>query len=272
MNEIKDPYTLLEMVVDTQTNLVVIIEDEKPILINKAFKDFFGVNSFEQYTQGFGAFINNFVPHPSYFHAGKIAEGETWIQSLMALADKDKIVSMLNTSHEPRAFNVTLNDAHEQYTVMSLEDISANLIKCIMIENDMNMDEKSGAYTKDYFLHTAEILQDGAAYNEKEVGLSLIHLDVTDEVVFRDSVKRIKGVIRENDILVKWSGDMLLLAYLTDKKDNAILFTKKVHGLLRSVNASTVISLVHADEKIPSLIHKMRTELDALNKNEMKVL
>jgi len=272
MNDIKDAYTLIQTIVDTQENLVVVIEDEKPVLINKAFKDFFGVSSFEQYHNDFGSFINNFVPHPSYFHEGKVEKGQSWIQALNALDEKDKIVSMLSTSHEPRAFSVKLNDTHEVYTVLSLEDISANLIKCIMIENDMNMDEKTGAYTKDYFLHTAEILQDGATYNEKDIGLSMIHIFDANTDDLKTAVKEIKDVIRQNDMLVKYSGNTLLLAYLIDKKDNAILFTRKIHTLMKSGSSCAVIDLVGKKEKIPNAIERLKTSLDSLSENEMKVL
>jgi len=272
MNEIKDAYTLIQTIVDTQENMVVVIEDEKPILMNKSFRDFFGVSSLEQYNRDFGAFVNNFVPHPSYFHTGKIEEGETWVEALNSLEDKDKIVSMLSKSHEPRAFGVKIDDMHDVYTVLAFEDISANLIKCIMIENDMNMDKTSGAYTKDYFLHTAEILQDGASYNEKDIGLSLLHLYDADEDELRSAVSKIKAVIRQNDILVKWAGDILLLAYLVEEEENAVRFTKKIHSLMPYRSSSAVVSLVKKGEKIPNAIHRMRTSLDELSENEMKVL
>ena len=83
---------------------------------------------------------------------------------------------MFNTFHEPRAFGVAIDSSHPDYTVLTLTDISATLIKRIMIENDVSVD-KRGAYNKEYFLHTSEILQDGARFNEKEIGLTLINLE-----------------------------------------------------------------------------------------------
>lgn len=272
MNNIKDAYSLIQNIVDAQEKLIVIIENEKPILMNKVFRNFFGVSSLEQYINDFGLFVNNFVPHPSYFHAGKVEANQTWIEAMEAMDEKDKIVSMLSTSHEPRAFSVKLDHAHKDYVVLSLEDISANLIKRIMTENDMNMDKKSGAYTKDYFLHTAEILQDGAAYNEKEIGLTMMRLFGTEEDTIVSAVSTIKSVIRQNDILVKYSRDTLLLAYLIEKKDNAVLLTNKLQSLMKQGSASTVVSLVKKGEKIPTTINRMLSSLTELNIDEMKVL
>jgi len=272
MKEIEDAYTLIQTIVDTQENLVVLIEDEKPILINKAFKKFFDVRSLEQYNEECDAFINSFVPHPSYFHAGKVEAEQTWIEALNALDEKDKIVSILSTSHEPRAFQVTLDNTHPRYTVLSLEDISANLIKCIMIENDMTMDKGTGAYSKEYFLHTAEILQDGASYNEKEIGLSLMSIPDSSEEGVSKIVTKIKSVIRQNDMLIKYSSGRLLLAYLIDLEENAVLFSKKIHSLITGSNASTVVSLVKQDEKIAQALRRIESALDVLNENEIKVL
>ncbi|MDF1879864.1 hypothetical protein JHD50_00875 [Sulfurimonas sp. MAG313] len=270
MNEIQNPYALIQAIVDVQSSLIVIIEDEKPILMNLAFRKFFGVSSFEQYQKDFGSFINNFVPHPSYFHSGKVKEAETWIESLSLLSNEDKIVSMLSINHDPRAFSVHLDSSHESYTVLSLEDISANLIKRIMTDNEMNLDKASGAFTKEYFLHTSELLQDAASYNEKEIGITMIHL--FDEENLVSSVAEIKKVIRQTDILVKWSYTTIVLAYMVDNKDNALLLTKKVQALLKHGSSGAIVSLVNKKNKIHGSINTMHSHLDELNENEIKML
>ena len=99
------------------------------------------------------------MPHPAYFNMNKVEEGQNWIGVLEGLPEEKKIVSMLNTFHEPRAFGVTINNAHPDYTVLIFTDISATLIKRIMIENDVSVDKKSGAYNKEYFLHTFKMVQ-----------------------------------------------------------------------------------------------------------------
>ena len=232
MNEINRPYELIQSIVDAQENLIVVMEEGRPILMNCAFIDFFAVSSFEQYKKDFGAFTNNFVPHPAYFNMNKVEEGQNWIEVLESLQEEKKIVSMLNSFHEPRAYGVAIESSHPDYTVLTLTDISATLIKRIMIENDVSIDKKSGAYNKEYFLHTSEILQDGARFNEKEIGLTLINIIDADNEVLADLVSKIKKSIRDNDMLVKWSSHSLLLAYLVDKEDNAVIFSKKLQELV----------------------------------------
>jgi hypothetical protein len=277
MNEITEPYGLIQNIVDSVDDLVVIIEQTRPILMNRACCNFFGVRSIEEYSQNFGTFSNNFVPHPAYFNMNKVPEGKTWTEALSELEEKDKIVSMLNTFHEPRAFSVKVDSSHPTYTVLSLNDISANLIKRIMIENDVSIDKRSGAYNKDYLLHTAEILQDGAAYNEKEIGLTMIKVPQVQEDTLSTLVKDIKNEIRQTDMLVKWSSNTLLLAYLIDKEDNAILLSKKLQELVlkersggRDFNLS--VTLVKKKEKLATAIKRLNEGLEKEGLNKLKLI
>lgn len=277
MTDIKEPYKLIQNIVDGQENFILIIENEKPILMNKACCKFFGVNSFEEYSSNFGDFVNNFVPHPAYFHMGKLEENQSWIDAVDGLDEKDRIVSMLNTAHEPRAFSVKFDTSHPSYTVLSMTDISANLIKCIMIENDVSVDKQTGAYNKEYFLHTAEILQDGAAYNEKEIGLTMIKVLDFQEESLKNLVSEIKNSIRENDMLVKYSSNTLVLAYLVDKEDNAVLFSKKLQALMmkersRGVNFNLSVTLVKKKEKLTASIRRLNEAIDEASVNKLQLI
>jgi hypothetical protein len=277
MNEINNAYQLIQNIVDAQEDLLILFQGEQPFLMNQAALDFFAVSSFSQYQEQFGAFSNNFVPHPSYFNMHKVNEGESWIAALAALDEKDKIVSMVNRSHEPRAFGVSVNTEHDEYTVLTLKDISANLIKCIMIENDVSMDKHSGAYNKEYFLHTSEILKDGAAYNEKEIGLTMMRLDVDNKDAFTQVVSKIKEGIRQNDMLVKWSSNTLLLAYMVDQADNAMVLSQKLSSIISQerssgMNFNLAVTLVKDNEKITGAISRLNQSLEEEGMNKLKLI
>ncbi len=59
LNEIS--LSLIQSIVDSQKDLIVIFHDGKEVLINQAFKKFVGTSSMEQYREDFGPFLNNFV-------------------------------------------------------------------------------------------------------------------------------------------------------------------------------------------------------------------
>lgn len=272
MLEINEPDKLIQSIIDTADSLIIIIEGTKPIMMNKALSDFFAVSSFEQYSKDFGSFVNNFIPHNSYFHSGKVAEGETWIEALSKLDEEERIVSMINSSQEPRAFSVRLDNSHKDYVIVSMRDISASLIKRIMIENDVSIDQNSGAYNKDYFIHTSELLQDGAAFNEKSIGITMINILDSDTQSLNKLVADIKSNIRQNDMLVKWSREVLLLAYLVDTKENALLFTKKLQAVTKTELMGLALTLVKKGESIINATKRVSAVLPEIEGGELKVL
>ena len=274
---VKDANRLIQNIIDAQENIICIFEDAELILVNKAFNTFFSVNSLEQYTQEFGPFVNNFVPHNSYFHNEKVKEGEKWIEVIEQIEEKDRIVSMLNANYEPRAFSVGVDSSLSGYSVLTLSDISQDLIKRIMIENNVSIDEKSGAYNKEYFLHTSESFHDAAVFNEKSIGITMIEIDENGESGFLAKVVScIKNRIRQDDMLVKYSESVLLLTYLVDSKENALQLSKKLSSVsqeesCKGLSIKMTVTLVQEQEKIGRAVTRSNALLAELEKKEIRL-
>lgn len=228
---------LVESIVNMQKDLIVIFRDNKIVLMNNALKRFFAVSSLEQYREEFGPFVRNFVPHPSYFHSEKIQNKAPWYDAILELSELDRVVSMVNPSYEPHAFSVQINKI-EDYVVVLFSDITQTLIKRIMIENNANIDAKSGAYAKAYFLQIAQSYQDAALFNKKIISGILIKTDISDEKKLKDFVVKIKGVIRQDDMLIRWDSDSFFLLYLMDTTQN----TKVMMNKLNQISTSELIT------------------------------
>lgn len=232
----EDCILLLQSVIDTQKNLIVILHDNRPILLNRAFQKFNNVTTPKEFLREFGSLIYRFVPHDSYFHAGKVDNPDEWTTALLELPEQDRIVSMVSTFAEAYAFLVTIDTPAEGYTIVSFTDISQDLIKRIMIENDVSIDKESGAYNQDYFIHTSKSFQDAAQFNKKSVGITMVELMMSDadaERYLRDFTSSIKSNIRQSDMLVRWGKKVFLLAYLIDTPENAMNFSKKLLNVMR---------------------------------------
>ncbi|WP_039919847.1 hypothetical protein [Sulfurimonas gotlandica] len=245
---------LLQSVIDSQKDLIVIFKDDEPILTNKSFNKFFAISSCESYLREYGAFVDNFVPHPLYFYKEKISAGEKWFDSILKLPEIDRVVSMMTPSFEPHAFSVELKQITSEYTIATLNDITQSLIKRIMIENNANMDVKSGAYAKDYFLHIARSYQDAAQFNEKIIGAILITLeDDSQELTLCNSVNHFKNSTRQDDMLIRWQDNSFLLIYLVDSEENA----QKMMYKLKNKNYSLELYIQKKDESIKALIKRI---------------
>lgn len=221
--------------------------------------------------------MNNFVPHNSYFHSEKVKEGETWLEVIEQIEEKDRIVSMLNANYEPRAFSVGVDSSLPGYSVLMLSDISQHLIKRIMIENNVSIDEKSGAYNKEYFLHTSDSFHDAAIFNEKSNGITMIEIDANEESDFLARVVScIKSRIRQDDILVKYSDSVLLLAYLVNSKENAMQLSKKLGSIsqeesCKGLSIKMSVTLVQEQEKIGRAVTRANASLAELGEKEVRL-
>ncbi len=268
LDEVSECSKLFQAVVDMQKDLIVLIHDHAPVLFNRAFRDFTGIDTPKQFLREFGPLYNRFVPHDSYFHAGKTDNPEEWTEALMELPENDRIISMLSCRIEPHAFSVAVQNPVSGYTIVTFTDISQDLIKRIMTENDVSIDKPSGAYDKEYFLHTSKSFQDAAKFNKKRIGITIIELISSDTEIaqthLRDFTFGIKSSIRQSDMLVRWGEKTFLLAYLIDTEENASVINSKLleiichepYERLNNVDVRLGYAVSNEDDDIHSTIYR----------------
>ncbi|MDP3266792.1 MAG: diguanylate cyclase [Sulfuricurvum sp.] len=264
---------LFTSAINTQKDLIVLMYKNTPILFNKAFQNFSGISSVKEFLREFGPLHDRFVPHNSYFHTGKTDSPDEWTIALMALPEHDRIVSMFNSRTEPFAFSVGVDNCVPNYEIITFTDISQDFIKRIMIENDVSIDKESGAYDKEYFIHTSKSFHDAADFNKKAIGITMIELMSTDheaEKFLRDFTASIKSSIRQSDMLVRWDKKTFLLAYLANTAEDVIAFSQKLLLIMRQepferLNAISMrmgATVQNEKEDITVIIKRAQTALE----------
>lgn len=261
---------LIKSIVDTKKDLLILFKGEEPLLTNSAFNRFFGVSSLEDYKRNFGGVLDSFVPHPDYFYKDKVEPGESWFDAILKLDEMDRIVSMITSSFNPCAFSVNVDRSVEDYSVVTFTDITQDLIKRIMIENNANIDKKSGAYDKEYFMHVSKSFEDAASFNEKILGSILISVDANenpnfanDEKALKEFVNNIKNSIRKDDMLVYWGDGSFLLVFLVESKENAQQMLNKLLALvesssMRNLGCKLNLAFQKEQESIDALIKRIQ--------------
>lgn len=251
-------FALLETIANDTQEFILIYKQERLLFTNKAFNSFFGVSSLDEFQTHFKSITDLFVPHPSYFNAQKIPEGKSWFEAILALDPLDRVVSFLSQTHDPHAFSVTINEDVPEYRVVTMRDITESLIKRILIENNMNIDPRSHAYTKQYFLHVKQSFEDAALFNEKLIGLSSIQIESDEEFKPAVFVETLKGSTRENDMIVAWKSDTFLMAYLVENATNAAAVEKKLCEVLKKDYKCKLSSILQKEkESIAKMIHRI---------------
>ena len=258
-----DTLALTKKIADMQQEFVIVFENEDIVLTNKAFNRFFAVSSTEDYKESFGAFINNFVPHPSYFNAQKIENDESWFEAILKLDEVDRVVSILSSSHEPCAFSVAIDNSLDNLNIVTFTDITQSLIKRIMIENNASIDLRTGAYTKQYFLQIKQSFEEAALFNEKIIGLLMISIhDEIESASAKEFIAMLKKYTRQDDMLIKWSKNQFLMAYLVDNEQRVQQVQNKLQSILNNREVNTLnfeLTSVHQinQEKISQLLEKL---------------
>lgn len=247
---------IMRAIADAQKDLVAVFREKELVLVNKAFEKFFAVASLEQYKQEFGPFVRNFVPHPSYFHGENLEKGASWIDAILELNASERLVSMVTPTYEPRAFSVAIQKV-EEYAVVTFSDITQTLIKRIMIENNTSIDVKSGAYSKNYFMQIAQSLEDAALFNKKIISAVLVQIEKKDGSQLRDDAEllktlatTLKGVIRQDDMLIRWDDNTFVVLYLVDNAANAGAMLEKLQTFWQKKQGEAVMcTLKHFIQK-----------------------
>jgi hypothetical protein len=253
---------LLHAISEETKEFILIFKDEKILFSNHAFNSFFGISSIEDFTANFRNIVECFVPHPSYFNAQKIEQGQSWFEAILALDEIDRVVSFLSQNHDPHAFSVKINQDTDDYSIVTFSDITQTLIKRILIDNHMNIDTQSGAYAKEYFLHIKQSFEDAAAFNEKHIALTLITIQTQEEFDPKEIADILKNNTRDDDMIIRWATEQFLMAYLVDDAAKAQAVGDKLQTVLHKHTSSSfgieLFSVLQQEhEKIARLLNRV---------------
>jgi len=254
--------SLLQGLANHQKELVVIFHKDTVLLTNNNFNTFFKVSSTAEFNSSFGNFIDNFVPHPYYFHKEKMAKEESWFDAILKLPQDDRIVSMMTPNFEPHAFSIEIDIDTNEYYIVTFTDITQDLIKRIMIENHANMDKNSGAYAKEYFLQISKSYEYAAKYNEKSIASILISIEIKNSDDSKEFVNSFKNLIRKDDMLINWSSNSFILVYLVESQENAKQMFLKIQSIItkppiKKFKSKLQLTIQEENENIKSLIKRI---------------
>lgn len=248
---------IIESLIDMNKDLVFVFHNDKPILFNKASKNFFGLDSLEEFAREFGTLENRFMPHDFYFHAEKTEENQTWRQAISSLDESDRIVSMLNHNIKPHAFSVTIDIPVDGYEIVFFHDITTDLIKRIMTENKTNLDTNTVAYTRNYFEHISSRLITAAIFNEKSIGICLVEFDSDDKNFIKSISESIKSNIRTDDMLVRWSEKSFVIVFLVGSEEHVHLFGRKIVDTIKELHLSQTVRIGMSVQREQDTVQKI---------------
>ncbi|MBC8238268.1 MAG: diguanylate cyclase [Helicobacteraceae bacterium] len=213
----------LQKFINTQSSIVILTDGKTLQFANKTFLEFFGYRDLEHFKKHYECICHRFVEQENFFHLGKVKEGEAhWIESLLNLSGRQRVVSMLSDSATPHAFSVSINKYEDVYYVVTFTDISDTMVEKLELAKEATIDTLTGLYNRVYFTkHISRILED---HKRSDMISGVIFFDIDHfkrvndtyghdmgDYVLSTIASLVKKYTRDSDKIIRWGGEEFII-------------------------------------------------------------
>lgn len=244
----------LQKFIDTQNSIVILTDGKTLQFANKTFLEFFGYRDLEHFKKHYECICNRFVEQENFFHLGIVKEGEAqWIESLLNLSGRQRVVSMLNYSATPHAFSVSINQYEDVYYVVTFTDISDTMVEKLELTKEATIDSLTGLYNRVYFTKYINKILEDHKRNKMISGVIFFDIDhfkkVNDtyghdagDYVLSTIASLVKKYTRDTDKIIRWGGEEFIILCEIDNSKSL----KEIAEHLRSVIESYKFTNMHS--------------------------
>jgi diguanylate cyclase (GGDEF)-like protein len=216
-------YAQLQKFMDLQNNIVILSDGERLNFANKTFLRFFGYESIEAFHKDYHCICDRFIEKEPFFHLGKVKENEAnWIESLLNLSGRLRVVSIVDRHAIPHAFSVSINHYDEQYYIVSFSDITDTMLEKLELAKEVTTDSLTGLYNRRYFNNQIQKILETHQNNKRHTGIIFFDIDrfknVNDRYghekgddVLREVADLVRQHTRSSDKIIRWGGEEFVI-------------------------------------------------------------
>ncbi|MEA2050432.1 MAG: diguanylate cyclase [Campylobacterota bacterium] len=215
---------ILQGVIDQQSNIVIVTDGEEIISANQSLYSFFNVKNIEDFVDTHKNISNTFIKHINFFSIDD-HEDENWIENILKLNQKDRIVSILDlNTFEPKAFTVQANPlkADETNYAVTLTDITDIKLESQQYHYHATHDALTQIYNRSYYF---EKISNSIAQSKRyNTSFCVILFDIDHFKRFNDTYGHLKGDevlvkvssvvhshVRASDTFARWGGEEFII-------------------------------------------------------------
>ena len=265
----------LEKFVDNQENIVILTDGKNFNFANKKMFKFSGFKDLEHFLSKYSSISEMFIHNDRFFYPEKIQGEDNWVDKILSIPPKERIVSMLGADYNIYAFAVGINEFDENTFIISFSDISENVIEQIKLEEQTIRDRLTNAYNREYFEKNYKKFIN--EFNSENSSLAIAFLDIdyfkkvndtyghdVGDTILIEFVKIIQKYSRRDDILIRWGGEEFILILKISSKhdlkkvlDNLrIRISENKFSTVKHMTCSIGSSLYINDENIDETIKR----------------
>ncbi|MCW8929969.1 MAG: diguanylate cyclase [Gammaproteobacteria bacterium] len=245
----------LQKFIDIQDSIVILTNGSKLNFANQKFFDFFGYENLELFLEDYTCICHRFIDNDNFFHLGNVLEEQKhWVESLLNLPGRQRIVSMLDKSSVPYAFTVTINHYNSNSYVINFSDITDNMLEKLQLQKQTIHDPLTQAYNRVYYNNSIQRLIELNHQRNKKTGVIFFDIDYFKEIndtcgheagdtILKNLVNLVSKQIRETDQLIRWGGEEFIIITSTDSLKDVAKQAEYIRAMIEHHNFSTVKKL-----------------------------
>jgi len=260
----------LENLIDSQDNIVILTNGKEITFANKQFLKFLNYKNLESFKKDYRCICELFVHNDRFFHLGKIGESQNWIEEIQHLPDSQRVISLMDTHLELRAFSVNFNTFDKEILIVSFTDISQTMINQIELENKTTHDKLTGAYNREYFEQTYKLLIHEYTESNHLFGLALLDIDhfkiVNDthghdvgDYVLKHFVDVVQKSSRADDIFIRWGGEEFIMIVKVHSEEDLKIALEHIR---KSIELEEFETIGHKTCSIGGTIYKDNEDIE----------
>jgi len=251
----KEIFDKLKKFIDIQDSIVILTDGNKLNFANKKFFDFFEYNNIEDFNEDYSCICNRFNRSDGFFTSSDIKTGEsTWIDSILNLSGRQRVVSMADSHSINYAFIVSINSYDKDNYVVNFSDISDSMVEKLQLKNQVIHDELTGSYNRAYFKTNISHLIEDNMNNDLKTGVIFFDIDYFKNIndtyghkvgddVLKSVVEVVTKHIRHNDKLIRWGGEEFLVITSTKSIDSLYFVAEQLRLMIENYKFKDIESL-----------------------------
>jgi len=279
-NKIQDEKKEIKNILDTQKNMIILIEDEKIIEVNKSFQEFFSIENQDKFILEFDT-LHKLFSSEDFFEPFLSLSQTKDIEKLKKLNDLNKIIKVKNNEDNEISFLINIDKIENEKNryILTLLDITQINEKLNLFDFQANHDALTGLFNYNKFkdILSKEIRRDKRYGND----LSIIAFDIynsenqpLDDEVLKETSEIVLNNIREFDSIGRWDEFNFLIVLPQTKIEGAQYVSEKIKKNIikndffieNKLNLSFGITVLNKDDNLENLVKRVGLCLDESKK------
>lgn len=248
--EIRDTKKLLQEVLDTDHNFLMVADGKKIILANKTMLDFFNVSSLEVFLKKYGHISSFFITEEDEEYLSDYIDGEHWLSYLNNEQKNKDLKILMNKDNKKRYFKPHTKELtidNRKLNIIIFDDITKELVKINSLEEKAAKDDLTNLFNRGKF---NEVLSGEISLSKLTSSqLSIIFLDIdyfktvndkyghdAGDYVLIELAKILESSVRKNDFVARWGGEEFIILMQSTNAQEAYISAEKIRKYVESYN------------------------------------